>query len=207
MSTSSITAAVLAELDVDCERIQLTLGEHGTQAPDFLALNPNGKVPLIVHDGIAIWESTAITMYLGETFGVDAGLYPALGTRRGEAMKWIAWCGAELYAAAGRFASALPPDVDGAVEEGAHEFEVDVDRSTAALAAAKADIGRQLAIADAALADRDFLIGDYSLADTHLHAIVGWLSMMGTDLAATPNLHAWVRRCDARPALVAMTQV
>lgn len=204
MSTASITMAVLAELGVDHESIQVDLGEDGTRSAEFLSINPNGMVPTIVHEGVAIWESTAITMYLGETFGVGAGVYPAPGTKRGEAMKWIAWSGAGLFVAAGRFASALSPELDGAVEEGAAEFEAAADRSPAALESAKADIASKLAIADAALAGRDFLVGEYSLADTHLHAIVGWLAMMGIDLAATPRLQAWVQRCDARPALAAL---
>ena len=62
-----------------------------TKKPEFLKLNPNGKVPVIVHDGTSIWESAAITMYLGEVFGVDAKLYPAPGPKRGAAMKWIVW--------------------------------------------------------------------------------------------------------------------
>ncbi len=87
MSTASITEAVLAELGVACERIRLDFAAGDTRAPDFLAVNPNGRVPAVVHDGTSIWESCAITMYLGEAFGVEAGLYPAPGPKRGEAMK------------------------------------------------------------------------------------------------------------------------
>ncbi|MBA2540582.1 MAG: glutathione S-transferase, partial [Deltaproteobacteria bacterium] len=79
MSTASITEGVLAELGVPCERVELDIQAGDTQQPTFLAINPNGRVPAIVHCGTAIWESAAITMYLGEVFGVSAGLYPELG--------------------------------------------------------------------------------------------------------------------------------
>ena len=98
MSTAAITELVLAELDVPYEKVEIDLKKGETRKPEFLRLNPNGKVPLVVHDGIPIWESAAITMYLGEAFGVDRGLYPEPGTKRGEAMKWIALVGAQNIA-------------------------------------------------------------------------------------------------------------
>src|SRR5919106_6511202 len=91
MSTATLTEAVLAELGIPCERVKLDLKAGDTHKLEYLKLNPNGVVPLIVHDGTPIWESAAITMYLGEVFGVEAKLYPELSPKRGEAMKWIAW--------------------------------------------------------------------------------------------------------------------
>ena len=70
MSTATITELVLEELGVPCEKVKLDFQKGDTKKPDFLKLNPNGKVPLLVHDGTTIWESVAITMYLGEMFGV-----------------------------------------------------------------------------------------------------------------------------------------
>jgi glutathione S-transferase len=113
MSTASITEAVLAELGIECDRINLDLSAGDPKKPDYLKVNPNGKVPAIVHDGTAIWESSAITMYLGEVFGVDAQLYPALSPQRGEAMKWIAWANVTLAEAANRLFQSLPPEQQG----------------------------------------------------------------------------------------------
>ena len=96
MSTATITAIVLEELGIPYKSVKLDIKAGDTKKPDFLKLNPNGKVPLVVHDDIPIFESAAITMYLGEQFGVEKKLYPAPGPKRGEAMKWIVWSNVTL---------------------------------------------------------------------------------------------------------------
>ena len=108
MSTASITEAVLAELGTPCDLVTLDISAGDTRSPDFVKVNPNGRVPVIVHEGMPIWESSAITMYLGEIFGVDAKLYPAPGPKRGEAMKWIAWSNVTLVEPASRLSALLP---------------------------------------------------------------------------------------------------
>src|SRR5579884_2513511 len=104
MSTATLTDLVLEELGVACKRVKLDLKNGDTKKPDFLKLNPNAKVPVLVHDDMPIWESAAITMYLGELFGVEKGLYPKPGPKRGEAMKWIVWTNVTLGDAVYRWA-------------------------------------------------------------------------------------------------------
>lgn len=190
MSTASLTEAVLAELGTPCDRIKLDISAGDTRKPDFLKLNPNGKVPVIVHEGTPIWESAAITMYLGEVFGVEANLYPAPGPKRGEAMKWIVWSNVTLVGATR------------AVQ--ANSLESPEQQSVIALEKAKADLAVCFEILNGGLEGKSFLLGDYSLADTHLQGIVGWIGSMGTDLTAFPNITEWLQRCMARPALAQM---
>jgi glutathione S-transferase len=199
MSTASVTEAVLAELDVACERIELEIGANGTRRPEFLAINPNGRVPTILHEGVAIWESAAITMYLGETFGMSAGLYPPTGPKRGEAMKWIVWTNMVLAEAGGRLATTL--DGDGAAQPGSPDWVPPEQRDDRVSGKAKQDIADALGILEATLANREFLLDRYSLADTHLQTFVGWLELMGIDLSPYPHITAWLARCVARPAL------
>jgi glutathione S-transferase len=201
MSTASITAAVLAELDIPCDRVQLSITDGDTQQPDFLKLNPNGRVPAIVHDGTAIWESAAITMYLGEVFGVEAKLYPPLGTQRGEAMKWIVWGNVTLAEAGGRLSALLPSDSDGGVVANSQDWIPPEQRSEIALAAAKANLVGCLGILDNALAGKSFLLGDYSLVDTHLQGFVGWIGSMDVAIEPFLNVTGWLKRCYERPAL------
>jgi len=188
MSTSGITDHVLEELGVPCERIKIDLRGGGTRKPEFLRLNPNGKVPLIVHDGTPIWESAAITMYLGEAFGVERGLYPPAGPQRGEAMKWIVWtnvtCGDAVYRFMRNTSEWTPAD-----QHNAKAAEV-----------AKTDIFDCLRILDEALSERQFLVTGYTLADTHLNSFVDWLRHMQMDLSRCAHLNAWSERCRARPA-------
>ncbi len=201
MSTASLTEAVLAELGIDFDLINLDLRAGDTKKPEYLKINPNGKVPAIVHDGTAIWKSSAITMYLGELFGVDAKLYPALGPQRGEAMKWIAWSNVTLAESAGRLFASLPPEMQGDPANNAIEEVTSEQKSAIAMTQAKADIADCLNILNIGLEGRSFLIGEYSLADTHLQGLVGWIGSMQIDLTPFPNVTGWLQRCYQRPAI------
>ncbi len=188
MSTASISQLVLEELGVPCEKVRVDFKKGDTKKPEFLKLNPNGKVPLIVHDGTPIWESAAITMYLGEVFGVEKKLYPPPGTKRGEAMKWIVWTNVTCVDAVSRFTRNT---MDWVPEE---------QRNAKAGEAAKADVQGCLRILDEALDGKPFLVGDYTLADTHVNSFVDWLGYMKFDLTPHARILAWRQRCSARPA-------
>jgi glutathione S-transferase len=201
MSTASITEAVLAELDVPHERRMLEIGPHGTQSAEFLKVNPNGRVPAIVHDGTALWESAAITLYLGECFGVERGLFPAPGAGRGRAMSWVVWSNVALAEAGSRLASAMPQGGDGGVQPDSIDHS---EEDAAAEARARADIGKLLGVLEGGLGSQDFLLGGYSLVDTHVSSIVGWLAMMAVSVEPYPAIAAWMGRCWSRPALARM---
>jgi glutathione S-transferase len=192
-STAGITELVLEELGVRCERVSLDISKGDTKKPDFLKLNPNAKVPVLVHDGTVIWESAAISMYLGETFGVEKKLYPAPGPQRGEAMKWIVWTNVTLGDAVGRF-TRNTMDWHPADQQNAKAGE-----------AAKKEVADCLRILDEALRSKQFLLGDYTLADAHLNGIIGWLKHLKIDFAPFPEVQAWNQRCSARPAYVKVT--
>lgn len=215
-STSNVTSAVLAELEHGlphplAQRIELSIQAGDTKTPSYLSsVNPNGRVPAIVHQGVPIWESAAITMYLGETFGVpeDDGtdkpsLYPALGPGRGEAMKWIVWANITLAAAGGRLAASLPVGTPGGVEPGSQDFESDTEKDKGAmLEKARTEIGEALNVLDGALMGKDFLLGrQYCLADTHVWSFVYWLTMMGVSATSYSNVKDWAARVGERPAL------
>jgi glutathione S-transferase len=188
MSTATITELVLEELAVPCERIGIDLRKGGSRTQEFLQHNPNGKVPVLVHEGTSIWESAAITLYLGEIFGVAKGLYPEPGPARGEAMKWVVWSNVTLGDAFGRL---LRNTSDWVPAE---------QHNAKAAAAAEADTRDCLRILDRALADRQYLLAGYTLADTHVNSLVDWLRYMKMDFTDYAHLNAWSQRCAARPA-------
>lgn len=188
MSTASITELILEELGVPCDRVKLDLQKGDTKKPEYLAVNPNGKVPCIVHDGTAIWESAALTIYLGETFGVERGLFPAPGPKRGEAMKWIVWTNVTLGDAVARFT------------RNTMDWYPAEQRNAKAGEAARADIAGCLGVLDRSLAGKQYLVGDYTLADAHLTSFCDWLRHMKIDFTPFGNVNAWSDRCRARPA-------
>jgi len=186
MSTASVTSLVLAELDIPHERVRVDITKGGTRTPEFLKLNPNGKVPVIVHDGTVIFESCAITMYLGETFGAAKKIYPEAGPRRGEAMKWIAWSNVTFGEAIGRWA------------RNTKEWVPAEQRNEKAGALARKEIDDSLGIVDGALQGKRFLAGDYTLADAHLRSFVDWASYLSIDMSSYQHLQAWAARCAER---------
>jgi glutathione S-transferase len=186
-STASITTLVLEELGTPCERVKLDLQKGETKKPEFLKINPNGLVPTLVHDGVAIWESAAITIYLGDTFGETAKLWPAAGPKRGEAMKWVVWTNVSLGESVYRWAR----NTMWAPED---------ERNAKAAAAASKDVAARLSVLDGALAGKHFLVDDYTLADAHVNSYVDWLRHMKIDMAGMSHLNAWSKRCSERPA-------
>ncbi|RKL22017.1 hypothetical protein BFJ72_g14793 [Fusarium proliferatum] len=199
-STADLTIAVLAELehglpDPIAEHIELDLQKGDTRTSEYLEnVNPNGLVPAIVHDGVSIWESAAVTMYLGETFGVKRSikgvegpiLYPAPGTSRGEAMKWLVWTSTHL----GMIAAQL------------HGSKKSESRGKLESKKALNDLQDKIRILDKVLQGQEFMLGDwYSIVDTHLWAFIRYLTYMGLELAAFPAVASWASKIEKRPAL------
>ena len=73
------------ELGLDYEHDPVEIGDAGARTPEFLAINPNGRLPVIVDDGFVLFESLAITLYLAKKHSLGR-LYP--GTLEGEARAW-----------------------------------------------------------------------------------------------------------------------
>jgi glutathione S-transferase len=186
-STASITTLVFEELGTPCERVQLDLRKGDTKKPEFRKINPNGQVPTLVHDGVTISESAAITIYLGEMFGEKAKLWPAAGPQRGAAMRWVVWTNVALGEPVYRWARNT-------------QWAPEDERNAKAAATASADIAAQLGILDEALAGKSFLLGEYTLADAHVGSFVDWLRHMKIDMTAFKHLNAWSQRCAERPA-------
>jgi len=191
MSTAVRTTWAVEELGVPCERRQVDIRGKETKTEAFLKLNPNGVVPLLVVDGTPIFESTAILLYLGETYGVDKGLYPPPGLKRAESLKWIIWANVGFFDPMSRWtrnAGGLgPPD----------------QQNAKAAEAAKKDLDAAVKILDDALAGKSYLVDDkFSLADLAASSYFGWLGFLGYDWSSFKNVDAWSRACLGRPAAV-----
>ncbi len=187
MSTAATVHWSLEELQIPYEAVEVNLKDDANKKAKLGPVNPNLAVPVLVHDGTVIFESAAIQIYLGETFGVDKGLYPKPGPERGEALKWLVWTNVTLSEAVGRWLRSTKGE--------------ETQGNAAAGAQARKDVARLHAMVEAQLGEREYMLGpNVSLVDFHLVSHFHWMAFCGIDLSAYPNVAAWVERCSARPA-------
>jgi len=189
MTSATRVHWALEELGVPYEKVKLDLAAGDQKKPEYLAMNPNGKVPLLVVDGVPVFESLAILVYLGETYGVEKGLFPALGTPRAEALKWMAWASVSLGDAITR------------IIRNGERFPAE-QRNAAAGEQAKKDAHELWGMVDRALEGKEYLVGKgFSFVDLAVGGFVMVTARFGVDLGAYKNVQAWSARCNARPAL------
>lgn len=176
---------VAKELGLDYEHVSIEIGASGARTSEYLAVNPNGRLPAIDDDGFVLWELLAITMYLAKKHGTGR-LYPA--TLEGEARtwQWSLWALNEVDRGVNIWslhAVRLPPE----------------DRDPQKLAEALEVIAGPFRVLDAALADRAYLLGDeFTVVDLNVAAVIS--RAIDMDSSATPNVGAWLQRCLERPA-------
>src|SRR5579883_1907388 len=92
MTSATRVHWALEELGIPYEKHKLDLAAGDQKKPDFLAINPNGKVPAIVDGDAKVFESVAIFAWLGEKYGAERGLWPRVGTaEHAEALSWLVW--------------------------------------------------------------------------------------------------------------------
>ena len=184
-------ALLLEELGLPYQVIPVDTAKGEQHAPTFRAVNPNGKVPAIVDtEGpggreARVFDSSAILLYLGEKTGRFMGA-PA---DRPELLSWLFFIASGLGPFSGQavhFQHAAPEKLPYAVNRYRREIE------------------RHYRVLDKHLAGRDFILGDYSIADM---SAWGWLGrasrvLPGADdpLADFPNLKRLYETVDARPA-------
>jgi len=195
MSTAVVTHWVLEELGIPYEKVKLDFAAGDTKKPDFLKINPNGVVPVIVHDGQPIFESAAITIYLGETFGTQKGVFPAAGPQRGQAISWIVWGNVTFGGALARHQFAASERIPAE------------QRNAEAAKVAHGEVERLFKLLDGVLEGKQWLVGDsFSLADAHVASFVVYSTFVGFDTKPYANLEAWRARATARPGYgVSMT--
>ncbi|HAU79564.1 MAG TPA: glutathione S-transferase [Stenotrophomonas sp.] len=188
MSSATPIACVLAELAVPHERVRIDIRAGEQRTADYLAINPNGKVPCLVVDGTPMFEALAIHLWLGEHFGVAKGLWPHDGTpARLEAMSWCTWAYVTYGAVIGRVWLATTDDA-----------LRDADHAAAAIRTATA----LLDLLEARLSQQPWMLGEaYSLVDLVVGQVVGYGTYLGAAVEAHPAVAAWLQQVQARPAM------
>ena len=157
---------------------------YGTsmKAPEYLAINPMGKVPAITHHGAVVTECAAICAYLADVFP-EAGLAPAMtDTLRGAYYRWM------FYAAG---------PVEAAVTNRSMGFVVPDGRETMA---GYGSFGAVMDVLEDAVSHSEYLLGDtFSAADIYLGSQIGWGLAFGS-MEKRPAFEAYFARIAARPA-------
>lgn len=173
------------ELGLTYQRIEAGL-EHGVvDTPHYREMNPNGRIPVIDHDGFVMWESNAIVRYLCRTWGQES-LLPQ-GTRaQADADRWMDWVATML-------GPAISPAFWGTVRTPLEE------RNLVAIEASRKATADLFAILDEHLASREFVGGErFSMADvpvgTYAHR---WLAM-DIQKPDHPNVARWYRELGSR---------
>jgi len=177
----------LEEAGLPYRIIPVNIGKGDQFKPEFLAISPNNRMPAIVDpegpDGkpISVFESGAILQYLGRKTGL---FYPTEERARVEVEQWLMWQMGGLGPMAGQanhFRLYAPEKVPYGIERYTKE------------------VNRLYGVMNKRLADREYLAGDFSIADM---ACVGWArgwERQGQDIEQFPHFKAWLARMEARP--------
>jgi len=181
--------SMLGECGLPYHVTPIDIGAGDQFKPEFLAISPNNKIPAIVDpdgpDGrpISVFESGAILLYLA---GKTGRFYPKDLRGRADVMQWLFWQMAGLGPMAGQnhhFALYAPEKIPYAINRYVKET------------------GRLYAVLNRRLADREYVAGDYSIADM---ACYPWVlpERQGQNLDDFPHLKRWKAAIGARPAVV-----
>ncbi len=178
----------LAELGLPHERIDIG-GHFGKlDTPEFIRMNPNKRIPLLDDDGFLLWESNAIVRYLAETYG-RGSLAPAGRLSFARADQWSDWAITTLYH------DLILTCFVGMI------LKAKAERDAAGIAAAARRIGANLAILDAQLEGKAFLLGDtFSFADVLVGTYMFRYFNLGIERPRLPNVQSWYQRLTARSA-------
>ncbi len=176
----------LEELGLAYEQVPLKPWDNAADAERLAALNPNARVPVLDDDGLVVWESMAINLYLGDRYG--GPLWPTEPRDRARLYQWSLWSQTSIDVMARHRA----------------RFSKDADVK----AKAEAERLAALTILDAALVDRPYLLGEtFTLADVNVATTLAepWENgRIDGDLDpgahGLPGLAAWLARCTSRPS-------
>lgn len=180
---------MLEELGVPYENVPVSfLGD--AQKPDYLKINPNGRIPALDDDGVVLFESLAINLHLARKYDGGKGLWPKSADDQSRAIQWSIWAMTEVE----------PPVMKVLMNRA---FLPEPQRNEAAAKAGEQELAKPAGVLEGVLRSRPYLLGDsFTVADLNVHAVLGWAPALGkVRFDATPSLSAWLKRCAERPAM------
>jgi glutathione S-transferase len=176
----------IEEVGIDYEHVPTSFGAD-SKAADYLAVNPNGRIPALIDGDLQLFESMAINLYLAKRYG--GALYPANAADEARALQWSVWAISEIE----------PLQMQIVIQK---LFVPKDKRDEKVIEGAGKSLQRPLKVLDAALAGRDWLVGDaFSVADLNVAAVMHLMKMIHFSYAEHVNVQRWADACYARPAL------
>jgi glutathione S-transferase len=186
----------LNEIGIDYEPRRVNLAEKANQKPEYLAINPKGRVPALQIDGFILTEASAILSYLGRRFP-ESGLYAKGGEAEARMLEWMSWCSNTVHPS---FAHIRRTE----------RYSEDPSTYASIQKRGEATFWDCLSTIDSALKGKQYALGDtYSLADPYFLVFFGWgSSLKKVDMAQKfPSYAAFARRMLARPAVQKVVEI
>ena len=186
MSSAGRTHWMLAELGIPFEYKRVSVRDGDNKKPEFLAVNPSGKIPCIRDGEVMLTESMAINFYLAEKYG--QGLMPSDLVERARVYEWSFWA-----------ISNVQPLLLTILQN--TMIRPEAERDPKAVDTARQQLPPYFDRLNTALAGTDYLVGGrFSVADVNTASVVSLGTMCGVDLGAYPHVQAWFGRLQLRPA-------
>ena len=176
------------ELDLELEIVNPDFAKGELRSAQFLAMNPNGKVPVLDDEGFVLWESCAILRYLAEK-RPERGLAPTDKRARAVVDQWLFWWAAHCE----------PALLQLVFEKLVKPFLKIGSPDERLVAASETELARYLPILDKQLEGKDHIAGDLSIAD---FAVAPWFesaAVVGVTLDAYPNIARWLAALQKHP--------
>ncbi|HLK99910.1 MAG TPA: glutathione S-transferase family protein [Myxococcaceae bacterium] len=190
MSNASFKVrALLSELGIDCELVSVDMSKGAHKAPEFLKMNPNGKIPVLEDNGFVVWESNAIICYLA-ALKPEKGLLPTDPKGMALVHQWLQWQ-----------ATTLSGSVLDVMMQTVYARMLGRQKDEAKLAAGLEKVQRDLGTLEMGLGDKEYICGKLSIADFSLVSAIQPRAHMGFDLEAFPKVKAWTARMESRESV------
>jgi glutathione S-transferase len=181
--------AMCYEVGVPVELVSMDFMKGEWKKPEYLAINPMGKVPTLVDDGYVLWESPAILCYLAEKFP-EKKLSPTDPRGRAEVMRWMFWN-----------ASHLEPQVFGVGFEKLLKPMMNLEPDPVRIDAYTKDFNRFAPVLDKALEGKPWVLGDLSIVDFDIAPTIEFAFLSGMDdVKKYPRVCDWFERFTSREA-------
>lgn len=176
----------IEEVGIPYEHVPVGYGAD-SKTPEYLAINPNGRIPALVDGELTLFESMAINLHLARRYG--GPLYPDGAANEARAWQWSVWGISEIE----------PLQMQVVVQT---LFTPADRRDPKVVERAVRGLQRPLKVLDAALADRPWLLGDrFTVADLNVAGVMHLMKSVSVGWSEHAHVQRWADACHARPAL------